>query len=63
MKTIFPSSLVACIAEGRPPQAAEIEELTRSIERQAFGARPAHTAKRLAGLVADVAFRGTRLLR
>jgi len=62
MERMFPRALVACIAEGRSPQLNEFEDLAATVLRQAFKGC-ATNGKRLAEVVADIAFHGRRTFR
>ena len=63
MERMFPRALVACIAEGRSPHLAEFNDLSATVVRQAFSGRPGGCAKKLADVVADIAFHGRRTFR
>ena len=63
MERMFPHALVACIAEGRSPQLTEFEDLAATVLREAFAGLSTGCARKLANIVADVAFHGRRTVR
>jgi len=61
MQQMFPRALLACISEGRPPSADEIEDVTEKVLEEAFGGRPERLERMMAAQMARVALSGRRL--
>jgi hypothetical protein len=58
MSRLFPTALLACIAEGRPPLPAELASLTETIWREAFGLDSPSNSCQRAAIFARVALLG-----